>query len=143
MHFRSLPIAALAAAAALALCAGPARAQSIAVEGGFFTGSAGGSGGGAVSLGLFGVPATPIHAQLTVAAAGKGGAAGTVDVRAGGPTQVGAGIGIGSLGATSTTTVIYDALVSQSIAPHLALTGRLYFGPQRSSTLFAGLRLSL
>jgi len=62
---------------------------------------------------------------------------------AGGATQVGAGIGVGSFGATGTTTVIYDALVSQSIAPHLALQGRLYFGPQRPSTLFAGLRLAL
>lgn len=143
MHVRSLLIIAAAAGAALALCAGPARAESVAVEGGFFSSSAGGSGGGAVSLGLFGVPLTPIHTQLTVAAAGRGGAAGTFDVRAGGATQIGAGIGVGSLGATSTTTVIYDALVSQSIAPHLALTGRLYFGPQRPSTLFAGLRLSL
>jgi hypothetical protein len=142
MHLRTL-LATATVAAAFAWCAAPAHAESVSVEGGFFTGRAGGSGGGAVSLGLFGVPATPVHTELTVAAAGRGGAAGTVDVRAGGATQIGAGIGIGSLGNTATTTVVYDALVSQSIAPHVALTGRLYFGPQRSSTLFAGLRLSL
>ena len=142
MHLRTL-LATTAVAAALAWSAAPAHAQSVSVEGGFFTGRTGGSGGGAVSLGLFGVPATPIHTELTVAAAGGGGAAGTIDLRAGGATQIGAGIGVGSLGNSGTTTVMYDALVSQSIAPHVALTGRLYFGPQRPSTLFAGLRLSL
>jgi hypothetical protein len=91
---------------------------------------------------LFSIPATPLSTELTVAA-GNGGAAGTIDVRAGGATQIGAGIGVGSFGATGSTTVIYDALLAQSIAPHLSLEGRLYMGPQRPSTLFAGLRLAL
>jgi hypothetical protein len=142
MHIRTW-IATCACAAAVLVLPVAARADSFAVEGGFFSSHTGGSGGGAVSLGLFNVPATPVRTELTVAAAGGGGAAGTFDVRAGGATQIGAGIGVGSFGNSGTTTVIYDALIAQSVAPHVALEGRLYFGPLRPSTLFAGVRLSL
>ena len=55
-------------------------------------------------------------------------------------TSVGAGVGFGTLGATNLTGVIYDALLAQGIAPHTALEARLYFGPSRPSTLFAGVR---
>jgi hypothetical protein len=141
MHVRFF-VCILTAALALLSVPATARASSVAVEGGIFTSRNGTGGGGALSLGLFSIPATPLSTELTVAA-GNGGAAGTIDVRAGGATQIGAGIGVGSFGATGSTTVIYDALLAQSISPHLSLEGRLYMGPQRPSTLFAGLRLAL
>lgn len=141
MHVRFL-LFTLAATLALITVPATARATSVAVEGGVLTSRNGTGGGGALSLGLFSIPATPLSTELTIAA-GNGGAAGTFDVRAGGATQIGAGIGVGSFGATGSTSVIYDALLAQSIAPHLSIEGRLYMGPQRPSTLFAGLRLAL
>lgn len=143
MHIRTACITGACALALALVVPAAARANEVDVAGGLFSSHNGGSAGGAISLGLFNVPITPLSTQLTVAAAGRGGAAGTFDVRLGGVTQVGAGIGVGNFGTTSTTTVIYDAMVAQSIAPHLALEGRMYFGPLRTSTLFAGLRLSL
>jgi hypothetical protein len=37
---------------------------------------------------------------------------------------------------------VYDALVAQRIFPHTALEARMYFGPNRPSSLLAGLRFS-
>jgi hypothetical protein len=130
--------------AMLVMVSAPTAAQAaVAVEGGVFASRGTTAAGGAVSLGLVAVPLTPVRLDLTVAVAGNGaGSAGTLDVRAGTSTTIGAGIGVGNLGATGTTSVIYNALLAQSIAPHTALETRLYFGPQRTSSLFAGLRLS-
>jgi hypothetical protein len=74
----------------------------------------------------------------------NGGYATTADARltfAG--TAIGAGAGFGTLGATNRTGAIYDALIAHGIAPHTALEARLYFGPSRPSTFFAGIRFSL
>lgn len=131
--------------AVLAMFAAPAAALAgIAVEGGIFASRGNTAAGGAVSVGVLAVPVLPVALDLTFAAAGNGaGSAGTLDVRAGaGGTTIGAGIGVGNLGATATTSVLYNALLAQSIAPHTAIETRLYFGPQRPSSLFAGLRVS-
>jgi hypothetical protein len=146
MHSRILGASLAAAAAALMVLTVPAAARaSVAVDGGAFISKGSTALGGSVSLGLFSVPVAPVTTELTFAVAGNGaGSAGTVDVRTHlAATTVGAGIGVGNIGATASTSVLYDALVAQSIAPHTALEGRLYFGPQRQSTLFAGLRLSI
>jgi hypothetical protein len=146
MPSRLLGASLAAAGAALMFLTVPTAARAaIAVEGGVFATKGTTAAGGAVSFGLGSAPALPVSVDLTVAVAGSGlGSAGTLDVRAGrAGTTIGAGIGVGNIGATATTSVIYDALLAQSLAPHVALEGRLYFGPQRPSTLFAGLRLSL
>jgi hypothetical protein len=102
------------------------------------------SAGGALSLGLLNLPLVPLCGELTVAVPFNGGYATTFDARLRfAATSVGAGVGFGTLGATSQTGVIYNALLAQGIAPHTALEARLYFGPSRPSTLFAGVRFSL
>ena len=144
----SAPLTRLAAACALAAfgaLAAPASA-AISVEGGGFFGGTGTAGGAAVSLGVFSPPLVPLSTEITVAApftAGGRGYATTFDARfhpTG--TTIGAGIGFGTLGNTGSTNVLYDGLIAQSIAPHTAIEGRVYFGPNRPSSVFAGLRLS-
>jgi hypothetical protein len=131
----------LAGALAVVAAVAPARAD-ISVEGGALVTRAGTSGAGALSLGVFSLPVVPLSTELTVAD-GSGGYAATFDarIRAGG-TTAGAGIGFGSLGHTSTTSGLYDVLIAQQIVPHTAIEARMYFGPNRPSSLFAGLRLS-
>lgn len=137
--------AAVCALGTFAALAAPASAE-IAVEGGGFFGGTGTAGGAAVSLGVFSPPLVPISTDITVAApltSGGRGYATTFDARfhpTG--TTIGAGIGFGTIGNTSSTSVIYDGIVAQSIAPHTALEGRVYFGPNRPSTVFAGLRFA-
>jgi hypothetical protein len=131
-------------AAALALAAAPLAASAdISVEGGALFGHGISRFGGGASLGLFKIPATPIGTELTFITGDGTGSAGLLDARlhAGG-TTLGAGIGVGNIGATSTTTVIYDAILAQSIAPQIAIEGRILFGPLRPSTTFAGLRIT-
>jgi hypothetical protein len=128
---------------ALALVPHPARAD-ISVEGAAAVTGGTASAGAALSLGLFYVPLVPLAGELTVAVPFNGGYATTFDARlklAG--TTVGAGAGFGSIGDTDQTGAIFDALLAQSIAPHTALEARMYFGPSRPSTLFAGVRFSL
>jgi len=133
----------LLGATMLALLAAPPRAQAeVAVEGGIFASRGTSSAGGGFSLGILAVPVMPVHLDLSVAVAGNAGAAGTLDLRFGNGTTLGAGLGIGNLGASATSGILYDALLAQSIAPHTAIETRVYFGPRRSSTLFAGLRVS-
>ena len=134
---------ALVLGAALALMPRPASAD-ISIDGGAAITGSKASGAGALSLGVLNLPLVPLAGELTVAAPFNGGYAATFDARlsfAG--TAVGAGAGIGTLGATNRTGTIYDALLAHGIAPHTALEARLYFGPSRPSTLFAGLRFSL
>jgi len=134
---------ALIAGAALALTPGTARAD-VSVEGGAAITGSTASGAGALSLGLINVPLVPLAVELTGMLPGNGGYAATVDARftfAG--TAIGAGAGVGSVGAISHTGAVYDALLAHGIAPHTALEARLYFGPTRPSTLFAGVRFSL
>lgn len=134
---------ALVLGAALALIPPPARAD-ISLEGGATVTGGSASGAAALSLGLLNLPLVPLAAELTVAVPFNGGYATTLDARlsfAG--TAVGAGVGFGTLGATNRTGAIYDALLAHGIAPHTALEARLYFGPSRPSTLFAGVRFSL
>jgi hypothetical protein len=73
------------------------------------------------------------------------GYAATADVRLSTPdsTQIGAGIGLGDLGAPPATRVIYNAILAHGIAPHVSLEGRLYFGPAHPSSFLAGVRLTL
>ena len=128
---------------ALALAPRPARAD-ISLEGGAAVTGSSASAEGALSLGLLNLPLVPLAGELTVAVPFNGGYATTLDARlsfAG--TAVGAGAGFGTLGATNRTGAIYDALLAHGIAPHTALEARLYFGPSRPSTLFAGVRFSL
>lgn len=133
---------ALALGLALSLAPRPARAD-ISVEGGATVTAGNASAAAALSLGLFNLPLVPLAGELTVAVPFNGGYATTFDARlkfAG--TAVGAGVGFGTLGDTDQTGAIYNALLAQSIAPHTALEARLYFGPSRPSTLFAGVRFS-
>lgn len=134
---------ALVAGTAFAFMPAAARAD-VAVEGGAAITGSSASGAGALSLGLLNAPLVPLGVDLTGIVAGNGGFATTLDARfhAAG-TALGAGIGFGSLGATSHVGGIYDALLAHDIAPHTAIEARMYFGPARPSTLFAGLRFSL
>jgi hypothetical protein len=119
----------------------PAQAD-VAIAGGAFVTRDATSGAATFSLGAFNAPVVPLSAELTAAAAG-GGYAATLDGRlALGGTTIGAGAGVGSLGDTTTTSVLYDALADQRIFPHTALEARLYVGPHRPSSLFAGIRFS-
>ena len=134
---------ALLVATALVLTPRPARAD-VSVEGGATVTGQTASAAGALSLGLLNLPLIPLAGELTVAVPANGGYATTLDARfsfAG--TAIGAGAGFGTLGATNRTGAIYDALLAHGIAPHTALEARLYFGPSRPSTLFAGVRFSL
>lgn len=121
-----------------------ARADSVAIEGGVFGAGGTTSAGGALSLQVFKAPVAPFSIDLTAAAPLNGrGFAATADGRlnvAG--LTLGAGAGLGNLAKTGTTGLIYDAIVAHTLAPHLAVEGRVYLGPNRPSSLFAGLRLS-
>jgi hypothetical protein len=128
---------------ALAAAPRPARADVSLDAGAAVTGSST-SFAGALSLGVFNVPVVPLAVELTGIAPANGGFAATLDARlsiAG--TAIGAGAGVGTIGFTNHTSVIYDGILAHGIAPHTALEARLYFGPQRPSTLFAGVRFSL
>lgn len=130
-------------AATLAVMPAAARAD-VSVEGGATITGSKASAAGALSLGLMNAPLVPFSVELTGLVPGNGGYAATVDGRftfAG--TAIGAGAGVGSVGSIFHTGVVYDALVGHTIAPHTALEARLYFGPTRPSTLFAGVRFSL
>jgi hypothetical protein len=133
---------ALTLAVMVAMTPRPASAE-ISIEGGAAITGGSASGAAALSLGLLNLPLVPLAAELTVAAPFNGGYATTLDARltfAG--TAIGAGAGFGTLGATDRTGAMYDALIAHGIAPHTALEARLYFGPSRPSTLFAGVRFS-
>jgi hypothetical protein len=134
---------ALIAGGALALTPAAARAD-VSVEGGAAITGSTASGAGALSLGLLNAPVVPLSVELTGLVPGNGGYAATVDARfslAG--TAIGAGAGVGSVGSIFHTGAVYDALLAHGIAPHTALEARLYFGPTRPSTLFAGVRFTL
>ena len=134
---------ALMLGAVLAFTRGPAQAD-VAIDAGATVTGSHASAAGALSLGLFNLPLVPLAGQLTVAVPANGGYATTFDARftvAG--TAIGAGVGFGTLGLTNTTGAIYDAILAHGIAPHTALEARMYFGPSRPSTLFAGVRFSL
>ena len=127
----------------VALTPRAARAD-ISLEGAAVVNGSKTSAGAALSLGLLNLPLVPLAGELTVASPFNGGYATTFDARLRfAATSVGAGVGFGTLGATNLTGVIYDALLAQGIAPHTALEARLYFGPSRPSTLFAGVRFTL
>ena len=133
----------LIAGATLALTPAAARAD-VSVEGGAAITGSSASAAGALSLGLVNAPLVPLAVELTGLFPANGGYAATVDARfsfAG--TAIGAGAGVGSIGSIFHTGVVYDALLAHGIAPHTALEARLYFGPTRPSTLFAGVRFSL
>lgn len=134
---------AVIAAAALAVTPGTARAD-ISVDGGAAITGSSASAAGILSLGLLNAPLVPLAVEVSGLVPGNGGYAATVDARfsfAG--TAIGAGLGVGSVGAISHTGAVYDAILAHGIAPHTALEARLYFGPSRPSTLFAGVRFSL
>jgi len=147
MKIRNLLPCAVACAfligAGLALTPSPARAD-VSVEGGATVTGSSAHGAGALSLGLMNTPLVPLSFDLTGLVATGGGYAATLDARfAFAGTAVGAGAGIGSLNASNRTGTIYNGLLAHDIAPHTAVEARLYFGPSRPSTLFAGLRFSL
>ena len=130
-------------AAALVSTCLPARAD-ISLEGGAVVTDSTVSGGAALSLGLFRVPLTPLSGELTIAVPFNGGYATTADARLGfAGTAIGAGVGFGTIGATNRTSFLYNALIAQTIFPHVALEGRVYFGDRRPATVFAGVRLTL
>ncbi len=134
---------ALILGAALATAPRAARADVSIDAGAAVTGSSA-NFAGALSLGVFNAPLVPLAAELTAIAPANGGFATTFDARftvAG--TAIGAGAGVGTLGALHQTGVIYDGILAHRIAPHTALEARLYFGPQRPSTFFGGVRFSL
>jgi hypothetical protein len=128
-----------------ALIAAPRAARAdVSIDAGAAVTGGSANFAGALSLGVLNVPILPLAAELTAIAPQNGGFATTLDARlsvAG--TAVGAGAGVGTLGALHTTGMIYDGILAHGIAPHTALEARMYFGPQRPSTLFAGVRFSL
>ena len=137
----------LAIALVFVIATSRAAYAQVSVDGGYFTtGGTGGSIGAAVSLQLFKTPVVPLTVETTAAAALNGeGFAATLDLRfrlAGG-TAIGGGVGIGNLAVTQNANIMYEGLVSQQILPHLAAELRLYAGPFRPSSFFAGLRLTL
>jgi hypothetical protein len=134
---------ALVLGAALLAAPRPARAD-VSIDAGAAITNNSAHLAGALSLGVLNVPVVPLAAELTAIAPQNGGFATTLDARltvAG--TAIGAGAGVGTLGFTNHTGMIYDGILAHGIAPHTALEARMYFGPQRPSTLFAGVRFSL
>ena len=134
----------IAAAALLIAASRPAAAQ-VAVDGGVFAVDGTASVGAALSLQIFKTPVLPLSVDATVAAPLDGhGFSATADgrFRIGG-TTLGVGIGGGNLAQTNHYGVIYEGILAQQLIPHLAVEGRVYFGPSRPSSMFAGLRLSL
>ena len=137
------------AACAIAIIAATsqtARAQ-VSVDGGYFDTSGNGSVGAAVSLQLFKTPVIPLSVEATAAAPFNGhGFAATADARFRlGGTTIGAGAGAGNIGQSTLgqSRFLYDGIIAQSIAPHLAVEGRVYLGSNRPTSIFAGLRLTL
>jgi len=133
---------ALVIGAALALVPRPARAGVAVDAGAAINGNS--SAAAALSLGVLNLPLVPLAGELTVVAPFNGGYATTFDARlsfAG--TAIGAGAGFGTLGTNNRVGTIYDAILAHGIAPHTAIEARMYFGPSRPSTLFAGLRFSI
>jgi hypothetical protein len=137
-------VAGLAVAAA---CTVPAAARAdVSLEAGGFATNGSAAPGAAVSLGVFAIPLTPISTEVTGAfpLGADGGYAATFDVRVGlFGTTLGAGAGVGTIGNTTRTGAIYDAILAHGIAPHLAIEARDYFGGDRRSSFFAGLRITL
>jgi hypothetical protein len=137
------------AALSVALVAASSHAASaqVSVDGGYFDTSGNGSVGAAVSLQLFKTPVIPLSVEATAAAPFNGhGFAATADARFKlGGTTIGAGAGAGNIGQSTLgqSRFLYDGIVAQSIAPHLAVEGRVYLGSNRPTSIFAGLRLSL
>jgi hypothetical protein len=143
ISFRRTTACALVLGAALAIAPRPARADVSIDAGAAVTGSSANLAG-ALSVGVFNVPLIPLATELTAIAPENGGFATTFDARftvAG--TAIGAGAGVGTLGAMHQTSVIYDGILAHGIAPHTALEARMYFGPLRPSTFFGGVRFSL
>ena len=141
--FRRTVACAIILGAALATAPRPALADISIDAGAAVTGSSANLAG-ALSLGVFNLPLVPLAAEVTAIAPQNGGFATTLDARftvAG--TAIGAGAGVGTLGALHQTGAIYDGILAHGIAPHTALEARMYFGPQRPSTFFGGVRFSL
>ncbi|HTX03155.1 MAG TPA: hypothetical protein VMD07_05700 [Candidatus Acidoferrales bacterium] len=140
------PFVAACAIAIIAATSQTARAQ-VSVDGGYFDTSGNGSVGAAVSLQLFKTPVIPLSVEATAAAPFNGhGFAATADARFRlGGTTIGAGAGAGNIGQSTLgqSRFLYDGIIAQSIAPHLAVEGRVYLGSNRPTSIFAGLRLTL
>jgi hypothetical protein len=119
----------------------------VSVEGGYFDAGGAGSVGAALSLQLFKTPVVPLTVDATAAAPFDGrGFAATMDARFHlGGTTIGAGVGAGNLAQTTLgqTGIIFNGILAQSIAPHLAVETRVYFGNSRPASVFAGLRLTI
>jgi hypothetical protein len=131
----------LAGVMGLACTLQPVSAE-VSLAGGAVVTKGGASGAAVASLGLFTLPAVPLSGSLTVADSGAGFAT-TFDARlALGPTTIGAGLGFGSLGNTKSTSSVYDAALAERLFEHTSIEARMYFGANRPSSLFAGLRLS-
>lgn len=143
MNRRIVAASAALIISALALAPQAARADVSVEAGGAFNSNAT-SGQAALSLGLLGAPIVPVSGELTVAVPFNGGYATTLDARLHLiSTTIGAGVGFGTMGNTSRTDAIFDGILAQTIAPHTAVEARAYFGANRPTTVFAGLRFSL
>lgn len=140
---RLVPTLAIAIAATFATpCAG--FAQTVSVDGGYLNAGGNSSTGAALSLQLFKTPVLPLSIDATALASLAGhGYAATADgrFRLGG-TTVGAGVGVGNLGDTTKNDFLYDAILAQSILPHVSVEARYYFVNNHTGSLFAGLRFS-
>ncbi len=147
MRFRSTLRAFATGLAVAAMLAAPVAARAdISVDAGGFATNGTAAAGAALSVGVFHIPLTPISTELTGAfpLGANGGYAATFDVRAGlFGTTLGAGAGVGTIGNKATTGVIYDAILAQSILPHISLEAREYLGPQRRSSFFGGVRFTI
>lgn len=134
------------AVAIIAATSQAARAQ-VSVDGGYFDTGGTGAVGAAVSLQLFKTPVIPLTVEATAAAPFDGrGFAATADARFRlGGTTLGGGVGAGDIGQSTLgqSRFLYDGIIAQSLAPHLAVEGRVYLGTNRPTSVFAGLRLTL
>jgi hypothetical protein len=101
--------------------------------------------GGLASLSIVDLPLVPLHVDATVESPfSNGGYAATIEARAT-PfgNELGAGVGFGNAGASGSTGVLYSAFIGHAVFPRTTLEAREYFGNNRRSSLFAGLRFSL
>ena len=138
------PLACIIALAGLLALPASGDAQTVSVDGGYLDAGGKSSIGTALSLQLFKTPVIPLSLEATglVSLDGNGYVA-SADARFRvSRTTLGAGVGIGNLSVTTRTNVLYEGILAQSILPHLAVEARYYWGPNRSGSIFAGLRFS-
>ena len=151
--FRTLRVTTLAAAAAVALSALPARAPaSVSIAGGgVIRNNPSQTGLAAIVSSGANIPAVPLELQgsFFVPLTGKGGYAATAEIRGFtgggyGGAYVGAGAGLGTLSSDGSSGTVFTIFAGKSIAPLTSIELRLYRQTQATGATagFVGLRFS-